>query len=75
MRYKLEDMTDTPLPPRLEVNDLPARDWVAALWRDERRSLTLRFFGPDAVWIEPLPEPDPEAFAARLTAGPAGVES
>jgi ectoine hydroxylase-related dioxygenase (phytanoyl-CoA dioxygenase family) len=31
----------------------------------ERRSLTLRFFGADAVWTEPLPEPDPAAFAAR----------
>ncbi len=30
-----------------------------------RRSLTLRFFGADAVWTEPLPAPDPEAFAAR----------
>jgi hypothetical protein len=31
----------------------------------ERRSLTLRFFGADAVWTEPLPEPNSEAFAAR----------
>lgn len=31
----------------------------------ERRSLTLRFFGADAVWTKPLPEPNPEAFAAR----------
>ncbi|MGE0621854.1 MAG: phytanoyl-CoA dioxygenase family protein [Pseudomonadales bacterium] len=31
----------------------------------ERRSLTLRFFGADAVWTPPLPAPDPEAFAAR----------
>lgn len=31
----------------------------------ERRSLTLRFFGADAVWTKPLPAPDPDAFAAR----------
>ena len=31
----------------------------------ERRSLTLRFFGKDAVWTQPLPKPNPEAFAAR----------
>lgn len=31
----------------------------------ERRSLTLRFFGEDAVWTPPLPAPDPRAFAAR----------
>jgi len=31
----------------------------------ERRSLTLRFFGADAVWTDPRPEPDPAAFAAR----------
>jgi ectoine hydroxylase-related dioxygenase (phytanoyl-CoA dioxygenase family) len=31
----------------------------------ERRSLTLRFFGADAVWTEPLPAPNPAAFAAR----------
>jgi hypothetical protein len=31
----------------------------------ERRSLTLRFFGTDTVWTEPLPEPNPDAFAAR----------
>ncbi len=31
----------------------------------ERRSLTLRFFGADAVWTEPLPAADPAAFAAR----------
>ncbi len=31
----------------------------------ERRSLTLRFFGTDAIWTEPLPQPNPEAFAAR----------
>jgi len=31
----------------------------------ERRSLTLRFFGADARWTAPLPEPNPEAFAAR----------
>ena len=31
----------------------------------ERRSLTLRFFGEDAVWTNPLPDPDPEAFSAR----------
>ena len=31
----------------------------------ERRSLTLRFFGEDALWTEPLPQPDPNAFAAR----------
>lgn len=31
----------------------------------ERRSLTLRFFGEDAVWTRPLPAPDPTAFAAR----------
>jgi hypothetical protein len=34
----------------------------------ERRSLTLRFFGPDAVWTEPLPAPNPDAFAARRAA-------
>ena len=34
----------------------------------ERRSLTLRFFGPDAIWTEPLPQPNPEAFAARRAA-------
>jgi hypothetical protein len=31
----------------------------------ERRSLTLRFFGADAVWTQPLPVPNPDAFAAR----------
>lgn len=31
----------------------------------ERRTLTLRFFGEDAVWTEPLPQPDPQAFSAR----------
>lgn len=31
----------------------------------ERRSLTLRFFGADAVWTKPLPAPNPDAFAAR----------
>jgi len=30
-----------------------------------RRSLTLRFFSDDAVWSEPLPAPDPEAFSAK----------
>ena len=34
----------------------------------ERRSLTLRFFGTDAVWTDPLPTPNPEAFAARRAA-------
>jgi ectoine hydroxylase-related dioxygenase (phytanoyl-CoA dioxygenase family) len=31
----------------------------------ERRSLTLRFFGEDAVWTPPLPQADPEAFSAK----------
>lgn len=31
----------------------------------ERRTLTLRFFGEDAVWTKPLPRANPEAFAAR----------
>ncbi len=31
----------------------------------ERRTLTLRFFGADAVWTKPLPEANPEAFSAR----------
>ena len=31
----------------------------------ERRSLTLRFFGDDAVWTKPLPQPNPQAFSAR----------
>jgi hypothetical protein len=30
-----------------------------------RRSLTLRFFSDDAVWSEPLPAPDPEAFSTK----------
>lgn len=34
----------------------------------ERKSLTLRFFSTDAVWTEPLPTPNPEAFAARRAA-------
>jgi ectoine hydroxylase-related dioxygenase (phytanoyl-CoA dioxygenase family) len=30
-----------------------------------RKSLTLRFFSDDAVWTEPLPAPDPEAFSVK----------
>lgn len=31
----------------------------------ERRSLTLRFIGEEAVWTEPLPTANPEAFSER----------
>lgn len=31
----------------------------------ERRSLTVRFIGEEAVWTAPLPKPDPEAFSER----------